>query len=79
MAAKTNVKVDVKTNMLGVFDGDKIIAAYPVTVGSKQTATPIGEWKGGVAKLTADLSLRRADVKAWRAEQELPHPAARSK
>jgi len=46
------VKVDVKTNMLGVFEGDKIIAAYPVTVGSTQTATPIGEWKvRGVAKL----------------------------
>jgi lipoprotein-anchoring transpeptidase ErfK/SrfK len=52
VAAKTNVKVDVKTNMLSVFDGDKIIAAYPVTVGSKQTATPIGESKvRGVAKL----------------------------
>jgi lipoprotein-anchoring transpeptidase ErfK/SrfK len=51
-ATKASVKVDVKTNMLGVFDGDKIIAAYPVTVGSKQTATPIGEWKvRGVAKL----------------------------
>jgi len=51
-AAKTSVKVDVKTNMLGVFEGDKIIAAYPVTVGSAQTATPIGEWKvRGVAKL----------------------------
>jgi lipoprotein-anchoring transpeptidase ErfK/SrfK len=51
-AAKTSVKVDVKTNMLGVFEGDKIIAAYPVSVGSKQTATPIGEWKvRGVAKL----------------------------
>jgi len=51
-AAKTSVKVDVKTNMLGVFEGDKIVAAYPVTVGSAQTATPIGEWKvRGVAKL----------------------------
>jgi len=51
-AAKTSVKVDVKTNMLGVFEGDKIIAAYPVSVGSKQTATPIGDWKvRGVAKL----------------------------
>jgi lipoprotein-anchoring transpeptidase ErfK/SrfK len=51
-AAKTSVKVDVKTNMLGVFEGDKIIAAYPVTVGSTQTVTPIGEWKvRGVAKL----------------------------
>jgi lipoprotein-anchoring transpeptidase ErfK/SrfK len=51
-APKTSVKVDVKTNMLGVFEGDKIIAAYPVTVGSRQTTTPIGEWKvRGVAKL----------------------------
>src|SRR5438874_1997744 len=51
-AAKTSVKVDVKTNMLGVFEGDKIVAAYPVTVGSAQTATPIGEWNvRGVAKL----------------------------
>jgi lipoprotein-anchoring transpeptidase ErfK/SrfK len=46
------VKVDTKTNMLGVFDGEKLIAAYPVTVGSAQTASPIGEWKvRGIAKL----------------------------
>ena len=45
------IKVDVKTNMLGVFEGDKIVAAYPVTVGSGQIPTPIGEWKvRGVAK-----------------------------
>ena len=45
------IKVDVKTNMLGVFESDKIVAAYPVTVGSGQIPTPIGEWKvRGVAK-----------------------------
>jgi lipoprotein-anchoring transpeptidase ErfK/SrfK len=45
------IKVDVKTNMLGVFEGDKIVAAYPVTVGSGQIPTPVGEWKvRGVAK-----------------------------
>jgi lipoprotein-anchoring transpeptidase ErfK/SrfK len=45
------IKVDVKTNMLGVFEGNKIVAAYPVTVGSGQIPTPIGEWKvRGVAK-----------------------------
>ena len=48
----TAVKIDTKTNMLGVFEGDKLIAAYPVTIGSAQTASPIGEWKvRGVAKL----------------------------
>ena len=25
-----NVKIDTKTNMLGVFEGEKIVAAYPV-------------------------------------------------
>jgi lipoprotein-anchoring transpeptidase ErfK/SrfK len=40
-----SVKIDTKTNMLGVFDSDKLVAAYPVTIGSTQTATPIGEWK----------------------------------
>jgi lipoprotein-anchoring transpeptidase ErfK/SrfK len=39
------VKIDTKTNMLGVFEGDKMIAAYPVTVGSAHTESPIGEWK----------------------------------
>ena len=47
----TSVKIDTKTNMLGVFQGDKLIAAYAVTVGSAQTASPIGDWKvKGVAK-----------------------------
>jgi len=39
------VKIDTKTNMLGVFNSDKLVAAYPVTIGSAQTATPVGEWK----------------------------------
>jgi len=48
----TRVQVDTKTNLLGVFEGDKLIAAYPVTIGSTQTASPIGEWHvRGVAKL----------------------------
>lgn len=39
------ISVDVKTNMLGVFEDDKIVAAYPVTVGSGHIPTPIGDWK----------------------------------
>ena len=31
--------------MLSVFDAEKLIAAYPVTVGSQHTASPIGDWK----------------------------------
>jgi lipoprotein-anchoring transpeptidase ErfK/SrfK len=45
-------KVDTKTNMLGVFENEKLIAAYPVSVGSAHTASPIGDWKvRGIAKL----------------------------
>ena len=39
------VKIDTKSNTLGVYQGEKLIAAYPVTVGSTHTASPIGEWK----------------------------------
>jgi lipoprotein-anchoring transpeptidase ErfK/SrfK len=47
-----SVKIDTKTNMLGVFDGDKLVAGYPVTIGSAQTASPIGDWKiRGMSKM----------------------------
>ena len=46
------VKVDQKSNMVGVFEGDKIVACYPVTIGSAQTQSPVGEWKiKGFAKM----------------------------
>ena len=38
--------------MLGVFEAGKLIAAYPVTIGSAHTSSPIGEWKvRGITKL----------------------------
>jgi lipoprotein-anchoring transpeptidase ErfK/SrfK len=47
-----SMKIDTKTNMLGVFEAEKLIAAYPVTVGSTHTASPIGDWKvRGISKL----------------------------
>ena len=47
-----SAKVDTKTNMLGVFEAEKLIAAYPITVGSGHTISPIGDWKvRGIAKL----------------------------
>jgi lipoprotein-anchoring transpeptidase ErfK/SrfK len=51
-APPVSIKIDIKTNMLGVFEADKLVAAYPVTVGSAQTASPVGEWKvRGITKL----------------------------
>jgi lipoprotein-anchoring transpeptidase ErfK/SrfK len=47
-----SIKIDTKTNMLGVFEAEKLIAAYPVTIGATHTASPIGDWKvRGIAKL----------------------------
>src|SRR5258707_8967216 len=47
-----SAKVDTKTNMLGVFEAEKLIAAYPITVGSARTTSPIGDWKlRGIAKV----------------------------
>ncbi len=44
--------VNKEENMLEVLDGGRMIAAFPVTVGSDETASPVGEWKvKGVAKL----------------------------
>ena len=43
-APTTSVNIDVKTNMLTVHEGDKLLAAYPVTIGSAQTESPIGDW-----------------------------------
>ncbi|PYJ14201.1 MAG: murein L,D-transpeptidase [Verrucomicrobia bacterium] len=43
--ANAAVNVDTKTNILQVHNGEKLIAAYPVTVGSAHLASPIGEWK----------------------------------
>jgi lipoprotein-anchoring transpeptidase ErfK/SrfK len=46
------IRIDTKINMLGIFQGEKLIAAYPITIGSAHTASPIGEWKvRGIAKM----------------------------
>ena len=51
-APPVTVKVDTKTNMLGVYQAEKLVAAYPVTIGSERTESPLGEWKvRGVAKM----------------------------
>jgi len=42
--AKLSLHVGVKDEMLEVLIDDKVAAAFPVTVGSQQTASPIGHW-----------------------------------
>ncbi|SKA88322.1 Lipoprotein-anchoring transpeptidase ErfK/SrfK [Prosthecobacter debontii] len=46
------VKVDTSDSMLKLFEKGKLVAAYPVTIGSEQTQSPQGEWKiRGIARL----------------------------
>lgn len=46
------VRIDIPTNMLVLYEGESVIAAYPVTVGSDRTGTPAGDWKvRGVARM----------------------------
>lgn len=40
----TMVRIRSKTNMLEVVHGDKLAAAFPVTIGSDETGTPAGTW-----------------------------------
>lgn len=42
--AKLSLHVGVKDEMLEVLADSKVVAAFPVTVGSQQTASPIGNW-----------------------------------
>lgn len=50
--SKLSVVITKDENMLEVMDDGKMIAAFPVTVGSEETASPLGEWKvRGVAKM----------------------------
>ena len=52
VTTKTAVKIDTQSSMLTVHEDGKLIAAYPVTIGSEQTESPIGDWKvRGVAKM----------------------------
>jgi len=51
-APRMSILVTKEDNMLELRESDKLVAAFPVTVGSEETASPVGEWKvRGVAKL----------------------------
>lgn len=50
--AKISIVVSKAEKMLEVQEGGRLIAAFPVTVGSDETASPLGDWKvRGIAKL----------------------------
>lgn len=47
-----SLHISVKDEMLEVQANEKVVAAFPVTVGSQQTVSPIGHWKvQAIAKL----------------------------
>ncbi|CAN5563542.1 L,D-transpeptidase [soil metagenome] len=51
-AAEVTVKVRSDTNMLELYEDEKLTAAYPVTIGARDNESPAGDWKvTGVALL----------------------------
>lgn len=42
---KRSIWIDRKERMLTLYEGDKIIAAFPITPGSNRTPTPPGKWR----------------------------------
>jgi lipoprotein-anchoring transpeptidase ErfK/SrfK len=52
--------ISTKEKILEVHAGEKIVAAFPVTVGSQETASPIGHW---TVKAIAKLPSFRYDLK----------------
>lgn len=51
-ASQIAVEVNTKDNMLRLLENGKLVAAYPVTIGSDETKSPQGEWKvRGIARL----------------------------
>jgi len=39
------IKIDTKEKLLGLYDGEKLLASIPITPGSGHLATPPGTWK----------------------------------
>ena len=52
--------ISTKEKILEVHDGEKLVAAFPVTVGSQDTASPIGHW---TVKAIATLPNFRYDLR----------------
>jgi lipoprotein-anchoring transpeptidase ErfK/SrfK len=52
--------ISTKEKILEVHAGEKVVAAFPVTVGSQDTASPIGHW---TVKAIAKLPSFRYDLK----------------
>ncbi len=51
-AGQISIHVSIKESILEVRVGDKLAAAFPVTVGSHQTVSPVGKWNvQAVAKM----------------------------
>lgn len=47
-----SIVVQTRDSVAEIYDGSRLIAAFPVTIGSGQTQSPLGEWKvKGVARL----------------------------
>ena len=59
-APALSIRVSIKESILEVRLEEKLVAAFPVTVGSQQTVSPIGKW---IVRSVAKLPTFRYDLK----------------
>jgi lipoprotein-anchoring transpeptidase ErfK/SrfK len=51
-AKAISIIVQTQASVVEIYDGSQLVAAFPVTLGSDRTESPVGEWKvKGVARL----------------------------
>lgn len=60
VASGESVRIDVSSNMLTLYEDGKLVAAYPVTLGSGQTESPAGDWKVTAVAKMPDFRYDRA-------------------
>ncbi len=65
-----SLHVSIKDEMLQVLAKDKVVAAFPVTVGSQETASPIGRW---TVQAIAKLPNFRYDLKMLKKGERSSH------
>jgi len=65
-----SLNVSVKENILTVHAGEKVIAAFPVTVGSQETVSPIGHW---IVRAIAKWPNFRYDLKMLKEGERSSH------
>ena len=63
------VEIDTDNKDLAIMEGEKILAAFPITPGSQQLPAPIGTWQIVENSNFAMVPLGQSNANAWQTER----------